>query len=153
MEDVFKIYVEQLRKGNEEKIHETIHPSSLEIDESDLLFDKSIELKGVAYLAEQELVFHWDIHTEVLLPCSICNELVKTPINIENFYASEPVPEMKSGVYNFKNLLRETILLEIPFFVECNEGNCLKRKEYGKYLKKTSASSTDEEGYHPFADL
>lgn len=154
MDDVFKIYIEQLREGQEEKIHEKLDPGFLGIQEPDLVFDKPVELEGLAYLAECELILRWDIRTEGLVPCSICNELVRVPINIKNFYYSEPISEIKSGIYNFKDLLRETILLDIPAFTECHKGNCPKRQEYRKYLKEPSSqSSEEEEGYRPFADL
>lgn len=153
MDDLFKIFVEQLREGHEEKIEEKYDPGFLEIDEPDLVFDTPVELEGVVYLADRELIFHWNIKTEALISCSICNELVRVPIEIRNFYSSEPLTEIKSGIYNFKNLLRETILLEVPPFAECNGGKCLKRKEYDKYLKEPSNNSDDEEGYQPFADL
>lgn len=152
MDDVFKIYIEQLREGHEEKIQEKLDPSFLDIHEADLSFDKPVELEGVAYLAEHELVLHWNIRTEALVVCSICNELVRVPINVQNFYYSEPIKEIKTGIYNYKDLLRETILLEVPSFTECQGGNCPKRIEYQKYLKDSNQSS-EEEGYHPFADL
>jgi uncharacterized metal-binding protein YceD (DUF177 family) len=154
MDDVFKIYVEQLRDGHEEKIHEKLNLDFLEIDEPGLAFNKPVELEGVTYLAEQELVLHWNIKTEALVPCSICNEPVKVPIHIHDFYYSEPLEEIKSGIYNFKNLLRETILIEAPHFAECNGGCCPQRKDYDKYLKESSNQPSDqEEGYQPFADL
>jgi uncharacterized metal-binding protein YceD (DUF177 family) len=154
MDDVFKIYIDQLRDGHEDKIHEKLDPGFLEIREPDLAFEEPVELEGVAYLAEHELVLHWNIKTKALIPCSICNDPVNVPIHIHNFYYSEPLAEIKSGVYNFKNLLRETILLEVPPFTECSGGKCPKRKEYSKYLKEPSKQPSDqEEGYHPFADL
>lgn len=150
-EDIFKIYIEQLREGREEAINETLNPSFLDVQ--DLVFDKPVELEGTAFLAEHELVFHWDIRTEVILSCSICNEPVRVPIHIQNFYYSEPLKEIKAGIYNFKDLLRETILLEVPAFAECNDGKCPKRQEFQKYLKESSDQPSDEEGYQPFADL
>lgn len=153
MDDAFKIYVEQLRNGHEEKIHEKFDPETVGLQDQDLTFDKTVELEGVAYLAENELVLHWNIKTEVLIPCSICNEPVPVPINVHHFYYSEPLEDIKSGIYNFKNLLRETILLEVPLLAECNQGNCPKRTEYKKFFKKASNQASDEEGYHPFADL
>lgn len=152
MDDVFKIYVEQLREGQEEKIHETLEPDFLEIDEPELIFDRPVALDGVAYIAERELMMRWEIKTEALIPCSVCNEHVRVPIHVMNFYYSEPLTEIKSGIYNFKELLRETILLEVPSFVEC-KGNCPKRKEFKKYLKEPSNLPGHEEGYQPFADL
>jgi len=154
MDDAFKVYVEQLRDGHEETIDEAFDPGFLDIAEPDLRFDKPVLLKGVAYLADQELVLHWDIRTEVLLPCSICNESVRVSIHVGNFYHSESLEKIKSGIYNFETLLRETILLEAPFFAECHEGICPRRREYGKYLKESSHSSSDQdEGYRPFADV
>lgn len=153
MDDLFKIYIEQLRNGHEEKIHEQFQPDFLEIVDPELVFDQPVELDGVAYLAEQELVFNWEIKTSAVIPCSVCNEPVRVPIVISNFYTSESLADIKTGVYNFKNLLRETILLEVPSFVEC-EGECPKRKDLKKYLKEPSNhSNEEEEGFHPFADL
>ena len=51
--------------------------------------------------------------------------------------------------------LREAVLLETPTFAEC-EGDCPRRKEIAKYLKKpekTGPDGKDDEGYHPFADI
>lgn len=153
MDDVFKIYVEQLREGHEEKIVEKLDPDFLDIHEPDLAFHQPVELEGVAYLAERELVLQWNVKTEAEISCSICNEPVKVPIQIRNFYYSEPLTEIKSGIYNYKNLLRETILLEVPSFAECCEGNCPKRQEYRQFIKESSDRPYQEEGYQPFSGL
>lgn len=154
MEDEFKIYIEQLREGQDKHIDECLSPNFLEIDEPDLTFNKPIELNGSAYLAEQELILNWNIRTEALISCSICNEKVPVEIVIHNFYHSEPLDEIKTGIFNFKQLLRETILLEVPAFAECNGGNCPNRLEMGKYIKEPAMEeSDDEEGYKPFANL
>lgn len=151
MDDIFKIYVEQLRDGHEQKINELIPPDFLEIDDKELTFKKNVKLDGSAYLAEHELILHWDIETQALIPCSICNENVPIDIRISNFYYSEPLDNIKSGIFNFKDVLRETILLEVPAFAE-HEGDCPKRNEIAKYLK-VNEESEEEDGYHPFADL
>lgn len=154
MEDEFKIFVEQLRDGREKRINECLSPDFLEINEPDLAFDDPVELKGLAYLAEEELIINWDIRTVALISCAICNEKVPVDIVIENFYHSEPIEGISTGIYNFKQLLRDTILLEVPSFAECNGGDCPRRKEIAKYLKGPSSEhSNDEEGYQPFADL
>lgn len=154
MHDEFKIYVEQLREGRERKFHEILPPDFLEMQEPDLSFKKPVVLEGVAYLAENELIIHWDVKTEALIPCSICNEPVSVPIHVQNFYYSEPLADIKTGIYYFKDLLRETILLEVPPFTECQDGQCPKRQEYAKYLKESSSPQPDQdEGYQPFADL
>lgn len=154
MDDNFKIFVEQLRGGHERKFNEKLSPDFLDINEEDLAFNKDIELEGVAYLADDELILHWDIRAEALVACTICNDKVPVEIHIQNFYHSEPLSEIKTGIYNFKDLLRDTILLEVPHFAECNGGKCSKRKDIAKYLKNRSEEESDQdEGYQPFADL
>ncbi|MBA3722077.1 MAG: hypothetical protein H0W88_06730 [Parachlamydiaceae bacterium] len=154
MDDVFKIFIEQLRDGHERIISEKLSPEFLDVHEKELTFEKDVEVEGVAYLAEDELIINWSIHAEPMLPCSICNEKVPVDINLHNLYHSEPVANIKTGVFHFKDLLRETILLEVPPFAECNQGNCPKREEVKKYMKERSTNEPDEEeGYRPFADL
>lgn len=153
MDDHFKIFVDQLREGREHNFEDVLSPDFLDIHESDLKFESPIRLEGEAYLADTELVIHWNIQAEAIMSCSICNEPVIVPINIQNFYASEALENITNSIYCFKDLLREAILIEVPAFVECNQGHCVKRKEFNKYLKEPSNSSEEEEGYHPFADL
>ena len=156
MHDEFKIYVDQLRNGHETIIDEQLEPDFLDIQDQDLMFNKPVKLKGKAYVAEKELILHWDVKTEALVPCKICNDLVSIDIQIEDLYFTKPLSEIKTGIFNFKDLLRETILLEVPAFTECNGGNCLHRKEMKKYLKEKPTSSSKEdksEYYQPFADL
>lgn len=156
--DVFNIYIEQLRDGQVEKIDEVLDPGFLDVDEADLSLKSPVQLYGEAYLADHELVLHWNIRTEARVPCVMCNELVAVPLVIDNFYASEMVAEIKSGVFNYRELLRETILLEVPPFVECCSGSCPKRQELSHYIKVSSDRFAEEngacpDGFRPFADL
>ena len=123
----------------------------MEIHERDLAFQDPIDVEGEAYLADDMLVLHMDIKTAALLPCIICSELVKVEVFIPGFYHAVPLIEVKTGVYNFKELLRETILLETPSLAECCSGKCPQRQELKNYFKKeTSSQGPEEEGYHPF---
>ena len=157
MDDAFKIYVEQLRDGRIEEIHEKFDPAFLDVKEEELSFEDEMSVDGKAYLADDELILNFDVTTSAKMPCSVCNRPLKISIDIKEFYFAEPLEKIKSGIYNFKDILRENILLEIPGFIECEQGNCPARKEIAKYLKKSSAdekqSDSDEEGYHPFADF
>ncbi len=155
MEEAFKIYIEQLRDGHIEKIQETFSPEFLDVHEQGLSFVDPVVLNGEAYLAEDNLVLHFNILAQAVTLCSICNAPVKTKIQIEGCYHTEPLAGIKGGIFNFKDALREMILLEAPEFAECEE-NCPRRKEIAHYLKKTEKGQSkigDEEGYHPFADL
>lgn len=152
MDDAFKIYVEQLRDGREEKIDEQFSSDFLEVDEPHLRLKEPIHLTGLACVADTELLLRWQVSTAAQLTCSICNEWVTVPIVIKEFCESIPLEEIPSGVYHFKELLREAILLEIPPFVECHGGCCPKREEYRRYFKEESGMP-NEQAHHPFADF
>jgi uncharacterized metal-binding protein YceD (DUF177 family) len=150
--DRFRIYVEQLREGHTELISESFLPDFLEILERDMAFCDPVLIKGEAYLADEMLILHFDIKTSAIIPCSICNEPVKVETHIQEFYHAVPLHEIKTGIYNFKEILRETILLDTPLLAECDQGKCPKRQELQKYFKKSSTGN-EEEGYQPFAHL
>ncbi len=153
MEDEYKIYVDQLRNGREQIIQERLEPDFLDIQEEGLLFNQPVELTGKVYLAESELLLRWNVKTIALISCRICNRKVPVEIHLSNVYHSIPLSDIPGGIFNYKELLRETILLEVPTHVEC-EGSCPQRKEYAKYLKEPSDQQPKEEnGYRPFADF
>lgn len=149
--DSFKIHLEQLRDGKTAKINEKFEPEFLDVHEKDLEFKKPVEVNGEVYIAGEGLVLHFVIIAYAYLPCSVCNEPVEVEIAVKNFYHVEPLADIKGGIFNFKEVLREAVLLEVPAFAECNSGNCKKRKELKKFLK--DQNKTNEEGYHPFANL
>lgn len=155
MNEAFKIYVDQLRDGHSEKIFEKLPPDFLDVKEEDLSFIDPVDVKGEAYLAENDLVLHLDIHTMATIPCAICNAEVKVPINLNNFYHTLPSADIKSRVYNFQEMLRENILLMTPLFAECHNGQCPERKELKKFFRdnENPDKNSEDEGYHPFAHL
>lgn len=153
MNDRFKIYIEQLRDGHIEAVKEVFSPEFLEVDEKDLKFSDPVNVQGEVYLAEDNLVLHFDVETFAKIPCSICNEPTKEKISIKGSYHAIPLDEVRSGVFNFQEVLREIVLLETPSLAECNQGNCPQRKSIEKYLKKDHSSGDLDEGYQPFANL
>jgi len=156
MEEVFKIYVDQLRNGQVESFDETVKTSFLQFEEEETRFDDKMHLKGEAYLAENELVIHLHAMTHVYIPCTICNTPVKILMDLDNLYLTAEPEEYKSGIFHFNERLRESILLEMPQFAECNEGKCPQRKEIGIYLANPDQLSDKKDlghGYNPFANL
>lgn len=154
MDSAYNIFIERLRDGHIEKIEETLTPEFIGIHEKFLFFQDPVYIKGEAYLAEDTLVVHLEINTKSTIPCSVCNEPVKTDISIHNFYHAEPLENIKSGIFNYQEILRECVLLETSSFAECEQGNCPRRLELQKYFKKPGSNSLeDEEGYQPFANL
>jgi len=154
-DEAFRIYVDQLRHGETEQISESLPPDFLDIHESELSFPEPVSVQGEAYLTSDDLMLRLNVTTVAYMPCSICNEKVAVGIKLKDFYHSELLADIKTGVYNFSEMLREAILLEVPYFTECNEGNCPHRAKVKDYLKepKSIKEQEAEDGYRPFADL
>lgn len=156
MEEVFKIYVDQLRNGHVEQIDENVSTAFLHLEEEEIRFDAMLHLAGEVYFAENELVIHLHVTTNVYIPCRICNTPVKILMDLDNLYLTVEPEEYKSGVFYFNELLRESILIEMPQFAECDDGKCPRRKEIGIYLAnpdKVSDEHSQDHGFKPFADL
>jgi uncharacterized metal-binding protein YceD (DUF177 family) len=154
-DDRFRIFVEQLRDGHTEEIDETFTPDFLEINERELSFTHPVKVRGQVYLADDMLVLHLDVNTIATIPCAICNSPADVGIAIEGLYHAVSMEEIKGAIYDFREILRETVLLEVPILAECHQGKCPQRKSLEKYFKKEGApgSEADEEGYKPFAGL
>ena len=151
MEAVFSIYIDRLKGGREEIIEEIVPPDFMDIHESELAFPNPVHLKGRASLSIDTLILHLCVETEVVMPCSICNKEVPVKISLPNLYITEDLEKFRGGIFNFKEALREQILLEVPPITECNNGCCPERENMAQFLKKNTDESN--EAYHPFREL
>lgn len=152
----FKIFIDRLKDGHIEKFSKTIPASVFELKEDDLTFKEPIEIKGEAYLATDHLIVKLKAKTKISLPCSICNEPTLIPIEISDFYHAEPVAEIRGSVFDYLELLREDILIQVPQFTECHGGNCPERENLKKFMKKenTESSTQNKSNHHfPFSQL
>lgn len=136
MDDTFKIFVYRLRDGQQEKITERLSPDFLEVSESSLSFISPVEIKGTATLADDVLVLELAVETEAVMPCAVCNQNTSVKISIPHFCYTESLSDIKGSVFNYKNALREGILLEVPFTAECNGGDCPERADLAQYLSQ-----------------
>ncbi|MEX1012532.1 MAG: hypothetical protein WD595_01380 [Waddliaceae bacterium] len=136
MEDLFSVYIDRLKDGKVEKISQTYTPDFIETEDVELSFKDPVLYEGEAYLADDELILHFNVDTYATIPCKICNEPVKVPIQIRNVYYPVSLSEIKGSIYSLKESLRETILLETPTFAECSRNSCPKRMLLNKYSEK-----------------
>ena len=140
MDDTFKIFVRRLSDGHQEKIQEILDPEFLGIQETGLAFKLPIELTGVAEMTEEMFVLKLDVETEATLPCSICNEGVQVKISISNFFYTKPFSKIKGAVFDYREPLREAILLAVPHKAECG-GDCPERAFLAQYLTQSKGDS------------
>ncbi len=149
MDDLFTIHIEQLKEGRRAKIEFEVGPEFLDVQEEDT-FKAPVILKGEAYLADGALILRLDIITEASVPCAICNGEVEVPIHLLGLYYSEETSAIRGGIFHYKNLVREEILLDLPLKAECG-GSCPERNEVVKYFAKGDPEMVDR--YHPFKDI
>ncbi|MCH9626938.1 MAG: hypothetical protein S4CHLAM2_05700 [Chlamydiales bacterium] len=137
MSDAFKIFVSRLRDGQKESIEESFSPAFLDIHEQELAFSVPVVVQGEAELAQDTLVLRLNIETEATLPCAICNQDVQVKLEIADSCYPVPVAEIKGDVFNLKGVLREAILLELPYRAECKQGKCPEREVLSKYFSRS----------------
>ena len=136
MDDTFKIFILRLKEGEQEIIEETLAPTFLDIHEEELTFQAPIAVSGKASVADTTLILQLAIETEALMPCSICNQKIPVKIAIPDLCYNESLDEIKNGVFDYQEVLREAILLELPYTVECNGGACPERETLLKYTSQ-----------------
>lgn len=142
-----KILIDRLRSGQPENIDQKLEGAFLGPDEEELKFSFPVSVKGEAYLTDDHLIIHLKVATKILMPCSICNKMINSDLEVDHFYQAVPVEEIPSAIFDYKELLREALLLELPRTVECNKGKCKDRAIIAPYI------SEPQEANFPFADI
>lgn len=150
MEEIFTIWIDRLREGRVQKIDESLDPSFLDVHEEELVFQSPVIVYGEAYLADDHLIVRVKAFTKVKIPCVICNQLVDAPLQVNGFYHTEPIAELRDAKFDFSTPLRDSLLLELPAYIECCEGKCPERQALAPYLRKQSPP--DDKSF-PFANL
>jgi uncharacterized metal-binding protein YceD (DUF177 family) len=146
----FEINLDRLKNEEVFTFDEESPPAFLDIEEEALKFTAPIVIKGKAYLTSDHLILNLSVSTKATLPCLICNEFFSMPIAIADFTHAEALAEIGNHIFNFTELLREAILLEVPSFMECNNGACPQRAVVAKYLKTAEPAKDKTQVYYPF---
>jgi uncharacterized metal-binding protein YceD (DUF177 family) len=136
MEDMLCIYVDRLRHGARENIHDLLPPKMMEVEGDDIVCEEPIEVDIEAYSADGGIVLNVTAKTKIGMPCSVCNTTVPYDIHVRDYYHVLENHELKKAVFNAMPIVREAVLLELPSAVECNDGSCPERENMKKYLKK-----------------
>lgn len=152
MARALEIFLDRLREGQVEKFTLSLPPSLLGPSEAELLFESPVLVQGEAYLSEEELVLRFSLQSEILMPCSICNRMIPQKIEVSSTYHTLPLEEIPSNVFDPSSLFRETLLLELPQYVECGD-KCPQRETLAPYLQKTEAPSSSFPQHYPFEQL
>jgi uncharacterized metal-binding protein YceD (DUF177 family) len=138
MDDTFKIFVRRLQEGHAERISERLSCDFLDIHEAELAFESPIVVEGIAEVADGTLILRLAVQTEASMPCAVCNRDIQVKISIPDFCHTEALAAIKGGVFDYREVLREEILLALPYTAECNDGDCPERASLAKYFTKNT---------------
>lgn len=143
----FKILIDRLKGSHTHKIEEKVDPGFLGPEEPELRFKAPVSVKGEAYLTDDHLIIHLRAATKISMPCAVCNEWIDVDLKVDDFYHTEPVEEIRSAIYDYSEVLREALLIELPRTVECSSGKCPDRTLMEPYLRPHDRTN------FPFADI
>lgn len=154
MKDTRKVYIDRIREDEPEEINETLAPLFMDIQEKEMRFESPVTMEGEASVTDDWLILRLNIQTQVELVCSYCNEEFTFDIDIQDLVHDEPLENIRDGTLDILPIVRENILLAVPFYPQCGITVCKRRKEIEPYLKKaTDSQEKAEEGNNPFKDL
>ena len=108
----FQIFIDRLKGGEVLKIKESFDSSFLGVDEPDLRFPAPVAVQGKAYLTDSDLILQLNVQTDFLIPCAVCNEMVKSELKVDNFYHAVPIEEIPRAVFDYTEALREALLID-----------------------------------------
>ncbi len=151
MSEPFIISIDRLNEGVVQKINVSLRSDFFEVNEPDLSFNDLVEVSGEAYLTDEDLVLHLSASTIAQIPCSICNRTVPFQLAIKGYYHAEPLTDIRTGLFDYRGVLREALLIELPKAAECR-GGCPERAMIAPYLRKKNAPDATAH-YFPFNDL
>ncbi len=139
MNDEFVINLDQLRKRKNHPLNMTVSSDFLGIEEGALHFGPQVDIEGEAYIVDERLILHLDVLVPAILTCTICNGDVQKTVKINNLYHIEEIAQIKSPTFDIAPILRQEILLEVPNYVECREGNCPQREIFKAYMGRNQS--------------
>lgn len=134
--DAFQLNIDQLKKGKNENISQSVPSEVLDINETYMHFHGTVDFQGEAYVVDNRLILHLDVVAHAVVPCTICNGDADVEVKLYNFYHAEDLDKVTNPIYDFRKLIREEMLLECPQYSECNEGSCPEREVINQYLRK-----------------
>ncbi len=155
MKEKLNVYPDRIKDGNTDEIAHELESSFMDVHENEMRFKDPIFIEGEAYVTDDWLIVSLSIQTQVQLICSVCNTDFSFDIDIQNMMHEEPLENIRDGSFDILPVVRDNILLAVPFYPQCGITTCLRRAEIEPYLKKETPKEDEiqEHGHNPFKDL
>ena len=132
---------------------ERLDPAFLDLPEGDELTSSSeVHVHGTAYQTGEWVVIEGSVETTMSLPCAMCNERTVFSVGPFVWKIDIPATDVKNGMVDLTEALREAVLIEVPYLVKCGGEVCRNDSAVRQYLA-SDKTDEDEELHQPFRSL
>ena len=141
--------------GEPTLFEEQLDPAFLDLLKGDELVPSSeVQVRGTAYRTGEWVVVEGEVETTMSMPCAMCNEQTVFSVGPLSWKADSPVTDVKNGMLDLTETLREAVLLEVPYVVKCGGKVCRNEQTVRQYLVSDEHRIDEsDEGNQPFRSL
>ena len=112
-----------------------------------------ITAQGTCSLVDDYAVVRLDIRASFSVPCALCNERFDHHVVITSWTHQERVDQLRQMKWDLSDVIREEIVISLPFFPLCGGKECLHVEEIRKYLHTPQQKDEKDETTSPFQDF
>jgi hypothetical protein len=117
-------------------------------NDDELQVTKPIVIKGRIYRTSEWLIIDASIRAVFNAACPLCNDSFELPVEIASWNHQQLISDVDGQTWDITEALRESILIEVPFFAQCGGSSCKNYKEVEPFIR---ADAPEECGHQPFA--
>lgn len=144
------LFLDQLLPDEEMSVSWTLDPDFLDFPPNDEVQpSRSAVVQGVCSLVDGVALLNLQVKAFFFVRCALCNESFEYEVCIDRLTYQELVENIKKKRWDVSGVVREAIVIEIPFFPQCGGKECLHREEIQKYLH-VPTQENEEEKSSPF---
>ncbi|WP_213357477.1 hypothetical protein [Chlamydiifrater phoenicopteri] len=150
--DDLKIYVYRLKNiGDRETLQYTVAPETFAEKGLEQVFSCPVQVSGhVERVDDEQLILSLSLQTEVGVSCPFCDKAFLRPVAIESICHLIEREQLRDGVFDCSDLIRQEILLESEGLYECEPEGCPSKAGVESYLQRKEEKFG---GNNPFENL
>lgn len=142
--DGFKFYVYRLKLPGEKEIASfSLEPEKFRDKGEEEIFPSVVKVEGSLERIDYE---HWmlilNMSTHMGARCCVCDKKFLRFVELFDIHHPLHRDDVKSGIFDCRELIRQEFLLESDCFWECAETGCSEKEEVVRFLKKNKLKGT-----------
>lgn len=147
------VSLDHLQQNEEIRLLYELDPAFLDLSIHDEAQpSKPVFVEGACSLVDDYVLVNVRVRAFFSLRCAFCNEPFEYEVSLDHYAHQERVESLRTKEWDLSEHLRESILLELPFFPQCGGKVCLHRDEIQKYFSSRTQKK-DEQQQFPFENF